>query len=223
MCVCVHGVFSCFLSLEVFLSVSCNCSVSGTPNATPDDDLMKLDPSTLATHSSFSLVPRPCMFVTCSVKFTQNFALEATNVQGLGTRLLQSCFLQIMVVASYNFQNSCTSKTKAQSGSLSCPQTLRMACEREEVLLTAVGSHVRRWFPWLSRLITSRVEVVSTSRRPATTMAPLLSSLRSRIPLDGFRRSRIISLYIWVGWERNLLQYFVLDYIKVQKFKIEIV
>ena len=118
---------------------------------------------------------------------------------------------QIMVVASCNFRNSCTSKTKAQSGSLSYPQTLRMACEREEVLLTAVGSHVRRWFPWLSRPITSRVEVVSTSRRPATTIAPLLSSLRSRIPLDGFRRSRIISLYIWVWWECNLLKYFVLD------------
>ena len=95
-CVCVHGVFSCYYQLKPgFLSVSCNCSVSGTPNATADDDLMELDPITLATHSSFSLVPRPCMFVTCSVKFTQNFVLQVTNVQGLGTRLLQSCFSRL--------------------------------------------------------------------------------------------------------------------------------
>ena len=176
-----------------FLLISCSCSVSGTPTATADDDL---DPSTLAIHSSLSLVPRPCTFVACSLKFTQNFVLRSDERVRPGNKATPVLLFQIMEVASCNFQNSCTSKTKAQSGSLSYPQTLRMACEREEVLLTAVGSHVRRWFPWLSRPITSRVEVVSTSRRPATTMAPLLSSLKSRIPLDGFRRSRIISLYI---------------------------
>ena len=40
-----------------------------------------------------SLIPRPCTFVTCSTKFTQNFVLQckfytASNEwQGLGTRL----------------------------------------------------------------------------------------------------------------------------------------
>ena len=33
-----------------------------------------------------SLVPRPCAVVTCSTKFA-NFVLQATNAQGLGTRL----------------------------------------------------------------------------------------------------------------------------------------
>ena len=33
-----------------------------------------------------SLVPKPCAFVACSTKFT-NFVLQATNAQGLGTRL----------------------------------------------------------------------------------------------------------------------------------------
>ena len=30
---------------------------------------------------------RPCAFVACSMKFAQDFVLQATNVQGLGTRL----------------------------------------------------------------------------------------------------------------------------------------
>ena len=36
---------------------------------------------------SFSLVPRPCGFVTCSTKFCANFVMQVTNPQGLGTRL----------------------------------------------------------------------------------------------------------------------------------------
>ena len=35
-----------------------------------------------------SHVPRPCVFVACSTKFTQNSILQAMNVQGLGTRLV---------------------------------------------------------------------------------------------------------------------------------------
>ena len=38
--------------------------------------------------SSSSLIPRPCAFDACSMKFAQNFVLQATNAQGLGTRLL---------------------------------------------------------------------------------------------------------------------------------------
>ena len=34
-----------------------------------------------------SLIPRPCAFVACSTKFAQNSILQATNTQGLGTRL----------------------------------------------------------------------------------------------------------------------------------------
>ena len=34
-----------------------------------------------------TLVPRPCAFVTGSAKFAQNFVLQVTNAQGLGTRL----------------------------------------------------------------------------------------------------------------------------------------
>ena len=40
--------------------------------------------------SKYSLVPRPCAFVACSKKFAQNSILQATNAQGLGTRLLPS-------------------------------------------------------------------------------------------------------------------------------------
>ena len=90
MCVCMV-----YLAASIsFLLVSCNCSVSGTPNATANDDL---DPSTLATHSSLSLVPRPWTFVACSVKFTQNYVLQVTNVQGLGTRLLQLALWKLQV------------------------------------------------------------------------------------------------------------------------------
>ena len=38
-------------------------------------------------HLGSSLVPRPCAFVTCSMEFCANFLLQATNAQGLGTRL----------------------------------------------------------------------------------------------------------------------------------------
>ena len=34
-----------------------------------------------------SLIPRPCTFVACSTCRGVNFALQATNTQGLGTRL----------------------------------------------------------------------------------------------------------------------------------------
>ena len=34
------------------------------------------------------LVPRPCAFVACSTKSAQNSVLQATNAQGLGTRLV---------------------------------------------------------------------------------------------------------------------------------------
>ena len=44
---------------------------------------------TLHTLSIPSLVPRPCTFVACSMKFRGNFVLQATNAQGLGTRLLR--------------------------------------------------------------------------------------------------------------------------------------
>ena len=30
---------------------------------------------------------RACVFAACSMKFTQDFVLQATNMQGLGTRL----------------------------------------------------------------------------------------------------------------------------------------
>ena len=33
-----------------------------------------------------TLLPRPCGFITCNTKFA-NFVLQATNAQGLGTRL----------------------------------------------------------------------------------------------------------------------------------------
>ena len=39
------------------------------------------------SEAGVSLVPRPCTFVACSTKFAQNFVLEATNAQSLGTRL----------------------------------------------------------------------------------------------------------------------------------------
>ena len=46
--------------------------------------------STFATQCTTSLVPRLCAFVACSTKFMQNFVLQATNVQGLGTRLVHN-------------------------------------------------------------------------------------------------------------------------------------
>jgi len=53
--------------------------------------------------TEYSLVPRPCVFVACGMKFCVNFTLQMTNAQGLGTRLhwMQMCSVSRFISLSF--------------------------------------------------------------------------------------------------------------------------
>ena len=58
------------------------------------------------TGSSNSLVPRLCAFVACSTNLCANFVVQATNAQGLGTRLNPYCMQAFTLWTTQNASQS---------------------------------------------------------------------------------------------------------------------
>ena len=70
----------------------------------------------------YSLVPRPCAFVACSTKFCANVVLQATNTQGLGTRLCKiqagKCYIESLPLVPKS-KRSCHSQGEMSAVQLS--------------------------------------------------------------------------------------------------------